>query len=65
MPEEKQVIVTSEKLINVLTMILPLVAAGAAILRNRDSNNTGPDDEVAALLEHVIERTSHYEFKSQ
>ena len=49
------------KLDIILLLITPLMRTAAALLRNKDANSTGVDDELAEAIEHAITRLEKYQ----
>lgn len=48
------------KLKFILYMLLPLLKSSAQLLRDKDENSTGVDDEAAEAIEHALERLEKY-----
>lgn len=48
------------KLKMVLSFLLPMMSMAASLLRDKDSNSTGVDDEAAEAIEHTITRLNNY-----
>ena len=48
------------KLKFILALLLPLLQSAAVLLKNKDENSTGADDEAAAAIEFALSRLQHY-----
>ena len=48
------------KLQLILMIVQPSLSVAAQILRSKDTNSTGPDDEVAEAIEHLLTRIQNY-----
>lgn len=48
------------KLKFVLSMLVPLLRTSIELLRNKDDNSTGADDEAAKILDAALDALSQY-----
>lgn len=48
------------KLKLIISLLLPLLNTAATLLRDKDENSTGVDDEAAEAIAHTIERIQKY-----
>lgn len=48
------------KLQLIIMIIQPSLTVAAQILRSKDTNQTGPDDEIAEAIEHLLKRIQNY-----
>lgn len=48
------------KLKFILALLMPLLQSAVVLLRNKDENTTGADDEAAAAIEFALGRLQKY-----
>lgn len=48
------------KLKLIISLLMPLLVTAAALLRDKDENATGLDDEAAEAIDYAIERIQKY-----
>lgn len=48
------------KLKLIISLLMPLLVSAAALLRAKDDNSTGFDDEAAEAIDYAIERIQKY-----